>query len=122
MADFDLMRRLAKKEGGKIVLLVMDGLGGLPLEVDGQTELEQAVTPNLDRLAREGSNGMSIPIARGIEPGSGPAHLALFGYDPLIYDIGRGVLEAMGIGMEVGPDDIAARGERATLNGSLLTC
>jgi 2,3-bisphosphoglycerate-independent phosphoglycerate mutase len=116
MADFDLMRRLAKKEGGKIVLLVMDGLGGLPLEVDGQTELEQAVTPNLDRLAREGSNGMSIPIARGIEPGSGPAHLALFGYDPLIYDIGRGVLEAMGIGMEVGPDDIAARGNFCTID------
>jgi 2,3-bisphosphoglycerate-independent phosphoglycerate mutase len=116
MANFDLMRRLARKEGGKIILLVMDGLGGLPLEVDGPTELEAAVTPNLDRLAREGSSGLSIPIGRGIEPGSGPAHLALFGYDPLVYDIGRGVLEAMGIGMEVGPDDIAARGNFCTID------
>ncbi len=116
MANFDLMRRLARKEGGKIVLLVMDGLGGLPLEVDGPTELEAASTPNLDRLAREGSNGLSIPIGRGIEPGSGPAHLALFGYDPLVYDIGRGVLEAMGIGMEVGPDDVAARGNFCTID------
>ncbi|MBN1429577.1 MAG: 2,3-bisphosphoglycerate-independent phosphoglycerate mutase [Anaerolineae bacterium] len=120
MASFDLMRRLAKKQGGKIVMLVMDGLGGLPLEVDGLTELEEATTPNLDRLAREGSNGLTIPIARGIEPGSGPAHLALFGYDPLVYDIGRGVLEAIGIGMEVGPDDIAARGNFCTVDDNGL--
>lgn len=120
MADFDLMRRLARKDGGKIIMLVMDGLGGLPLEVDGPTELEAASTPNLDRLAREGSNGMSIPIGRGIEPGSGPAHLALFGYDPLVYDIGRGVLEAIGIGMEVGPDDVAARGNFCTIDDSGL--
>ncbi len=116
MANFDLMRRLAKPEGGKIILLVMDGLGGLPMEQDDLTELEAATTPNLDRLAREGSTGMSIPVARGIEPGSGPAHLALFGYDPLVYDIGRGALEAMGIGLDIGSGDVAARGNFCTVD------
>ncbi|HEC23993.1 MAG TPA: 2,3-bisphosphoglycerate-independent phosphoglycerate mutase [Chloroflexi bacterium] len=116
MANFDLMRQLATESGGKIILLVMDGLGGLPLEVDGPTELEAAVTPNLDRLAREGSTGLSIPIARGIEPGSGPGHLALFGYDPLTYEIGRGALEAAGIGLEVRVGDVAARGNFCTVD------
>ncbi len=120
MANFDLMRRLALPEGGKIILLVMDGLGGLPLEVDGPTELEAASTPNLDRLAREGSTGMTIPIARGVEPGSGPAHLALFGYDPLVYDIGRGALEAAGIGIQIGPGDVAARGNFCTVDANGL--
>jgi 2,3-bisphosphoglycerate-independent phosphoglycerate mutase len=118
MANFDLMRRLARREGGKIILLVMDGLGGLPIEAGGQTELEAASTPNLDRLAQEGCTGLSIPVARGIEPGSGPAHLALFGYDPLFYDIGRGVLEAMGIGLEVHPGDVAARGNFCTVDAA----
>lgn len=116
MANFDLMRKLAKKDGGKIVLLVMDGLGGLPLTVDGETELEAATTPNLDRLAREGTTGLSIPIARGVEPGSGPGHLALFGYNPLTYDVGRGVLEAAGIGVHVYPGDVAARGNFVTID------
>ncbi|MBN1120854.1 MAG: 2,3-bisphosphoglycerate-independent phosphoglycerate mutase [Anaerolineae bacterium] len=116
MANFDLMRRLTKDTGGKIVFLVMDGLGGLPLQVDGQTELEAATTPNLDRLAREGSNGLSIPISRGVEPGSGPAHLALFGYDPLVYDVGRGALSAAGVGLDVQPGDVAARGNFATID------
>jgi 2,3-bisphosphoglycerate-independent phosphoglycerate mutase len=116
MANFDLTRRLAKDSGGKIILLVMDGVGGLPLQVDGPTELEAATKPNLDRLAREGSNGLSIPIARGIEPGSGPGHLALFGYDPLHYEVGRGALEAAGIGIALEPGDIAARGNFCTVD------
>ena len=116
MANFDLMRRLTRSSGGKIILLVMDGLGGLPLDVEGSTELEAASTPNLDRLAREGSNGLIIPIARGITPGSGPAHLALFGYDPLVYDIGRGVLEASGVDLIVHPGDVAARGNFCTVD------
>ncbi|MCD4686948.1 MAG: 2,3-bisphosphoglycerate-independent phosphoglycerate mutase, partial [Anaerolineae bacterium] len=96
--------------------LVMDGLGGLPREQGGPTELEAAHTPNLDKLAREGSSGLSIPVARGVAPGSGPAHLALFGYDPLTYEIGRGVLEATGIGLEVKPGDVAIRGNFCTID------
>jgi 2,3-bisphosphoglycerate-independent phosphoglycerate mutase len=118
MANFDLMRELSQSTGGKILLLVMDGLGGLPREQGGLTELETANTPNMDRLAKEGSLGLSIPIERGIAPGSGPAHMALFGYDPLVYDIGRGVLEAIGIGLEVGEGDVAIRGNFATLDAN----
>lgn len=116
MADFDLMRRLTMESGGKILLLVLDGLGGLPREQGGPTELEAANTPNLDRLAREGSTGLSIPVARGIAPGSGPAHLGLFGYDPVKYEIGRGVLEATGIGLEVNPGDVAIRGNFCSID------
>ncbi|MCX6048645.1 MAG: 2,3-bisphosphoglycerate-independent phosphoglycerate mutase [Chloroflexi bacterium] len=104
----------AHQNGGKIVLLVMDGLGGLPLEAGGKTELETAHTPNLDRMAAEGTTGLSIPVRAGIEPGSGPAHLSLFSYDPIKFEIGRGVLEAMGIGFELSPNDLAARGNFAT--------
>jgi 2,3-bisphosphoglycerate-independent phosphoglycerate mutase len=118
MANFDLIRRLVTDKGGKIILLVMDGLGGLPRPQDGLTELEAAHTPNLDRLAREGSVGLSIPIARGITPGSGPAHQALFGYDPLVYEIGRGVLEATGIGLLVNPGDVAIRGNFCTIDAA----
>ncbi len=116
MANFALMRELTRAGGGKILLLVMDGLGGLPKEPGGPTELEAARTPNMDRLAAEGAVGLSIPIARGIAPGSGPAHLALFGYDPLEYEIGRGVLECFGIGMRVGPGDVAIRGNFCTVD------
>ena len=111
--EFDLMRDL-HQDGEKIVLLVLDGLGGLPMKEGGQTELEAANTPNLNRLAAQGSTGLSIPIRPGIEPGSGPAHLSLFSYDPVKYEIGRGVLEALGIGFELGPDDLAARGNFAS--------
>ena len=117
--EFDLMRDL-QQDGGKIVLLVMDGLGGLPAAPGGKTELETAHTPNLDRLATAGSLGLSIPIRPGFEPGSGPAHLSLFGYDPMRYMIGRGVLEALGIGFPLQADDVAARGNFATVGGDGL--
>ncbi len=113
--DFDLMRDL-RQDGGKIVLLVMDGLGGLPASLGGRTELETAHTPNLDGLAVSGSLGLSIPIRPGIEPGSGPAHLSLLGYDPLQYMIGRGVLEALGIGFPLEASDVAARGNFASVD------
>ena len=94
----------------------MDGLGGLPREVNGPTELEYAYTPNLDRLAEEGNLGLSQPAGTGVTPGSGPGHLGLFGYDPLEYVIGRGVLESVGIGFQLGPQDVAARGNFCTVD------
>src|SRR5712691_4969153 len=106
----DLIRELREPNETKIVLLVADGLGGLPLELNGKTELESARTPHLDACAREGVCGLSTPVLPGITPGSGPGHLGLFGYDPLQYRIGRGILEALGIHFEVGPRDVAARG------------
>jgi 2,3-bisphosphoglycerate-independent phosphoglycerate mutase len=118
MPDFDLIRELALESDRRIVLLVMDGLGGMPRESDGKTELEAAGTPNLDRLAREGITGMSNPIGYGITPGSGPAHLALFGYDPIRFEVGRGVLSALGIGFDLQPDDVAARGNFCTVDES----
>lgn len=116
MASLDLMKRLSQGASTKIVLLVMDGLGGLPLEQGGLTELETAARPNMNRLAREGALGQTVPVVQGVSPGSGPAHLGLFGYDPIQYDIGRGVLEAFGIGVPVGPHDVTARGNFATLD------
>ncbi len=112
----DLTRELQKKNDSKIVLLVSDGLGGLPLEPGGKTELETANTPNLDALARRGVLGLSTPVLPGIAPGSGPGHLGLFGYDPLKYQIGRGVLEALGIDFDLGPNDVAIRGNFCTLD------
>ncbi len=116
MANFELLKELVSPNTSKIVLLVMDGLGGLPREVNGPTELEYANTPNLDRLANEGCLGLSQPAGAGVTPGSGPGHLALFGYDPIEYLIGRGVLESVGIGFELGPKDVAARGNFCTID------
>lgn len=110
MTDLDLIRELHIPANTKIVQLVMDGLGGVPRPPEGKTELEAAHTPNLDGLAARSQLGLAVPVRAGITPGSGPAHLALFGYDPLTYDIGRGVLEALGIGFELQPEDVAARG------------
>ena len=108
-------RELVRGADTKIVLLVMDGLGGLPRDEDGLTELEAAHTPNLDRLAAEGICGLHEPVGPGIAPGSGPSHLALFGYDPIAYQVGRGALSAMGIGFDLTPQDVAARGNFCTV-------
>jgi 2,3-bisphosphoglycerate-independent phosphoglycerate mutase len=116
----DLTSDLCESNDSKIVLLVADGLGGLPLEPGGKTELETARTPNLDACAREGVCGLSLPVLPGITPGSGPGHLGLFGYDPLEYRIGRGILEALGINFPVGAQDVAIRGNFVTLENGLI--
>jgi 2,3-bisphosphoglycerate-independent phosphoglycerate mutase len=116
--DLDLVRELAQEADTKIVLFVMDGLGGLPHPETGRTELETAYTPHLDMLARESACGFTVPVGMGITPGSGPGHLALFGYDPLVYNIGRGVLEAVGIDFDLQPSDVAARGNFCTVDAA----
>jgi 2,3-bisphosphoglycerate-independent phosphoglycerate mutase len=108
-----LIESLVSGSGGRILLVVLDGLGGIPRH--NRTELEAAWTPNLNRLAARSSLGLAIPIEVGVTPGSGPAHLALFGYDPLEHQIGRGVLEALGVGLEIQPTDLCARANFATL-------
>ena len=110
----DLLQTLKVKNEKKIVVLVMDGLGGLPLERNGLTELEKAKTPNLDALAADAETGTLHPIDYGITPGSAPGHFSLFGYDPLRYEIGRGVIAAMGIAFPMKPGDVAARMNFAT--------
>jgi 2,3-bisphosphoglycerate-independent phosphoglycerate mutase len=111
-----LTRELHVKNNSKIVMYVGDGLGGLPQKPGGLTELETAKTPHLDALAKEGVLGGSIPVLPGISPGSGPGHLGLFGYDPLQYMIGRGALEATGIGFEIEEGDVAIRANFCTLD------
>jgi len=111
-----LTRELFLKNDSKIVMFVADGLGGLPMQAGGQTELESARTPNLDSFAAQGIQGASIPVAPGISPGSGPGHLGLFGYDPIEYKIGRGALEATGIGFELQPNDVAVRANFCTID------
>jgi 2,3-bisphosphoglycerate-independent phosphoglycerate mutase len=115
MKQIDLMKELHVSSDKRIILLVLDGLGGLPGK-DGKTELEAAHTPNMDKLSRDSVLGLSIPVSPGITPGSGPGHLALFGYDPLEHQIGRGVLEALGIGMGLSPNSLAARGNFCSLD------
>ena len=110
MIGFEHMKKISRTSPSKIVLLILDGVGGLPHPETGKTELESARKPNLNRMAKDSLCGLIDPVGPGITPGSTPGHLAVFGYDPVKYNIGRGVVEALGIDLELKPDDIAARG------------
>lgn len=116
MISQDVLRGLAQPADTRLVLLVLDGLGGLAREPDGLTELEAAHTPNMDLLAAGGQTGLSQAIGPGITPGSGPGHLALFGYDPVSSNVGRGVLSALGLGVELNDGDVAVRLNFCTLD------
>lgn len=120
--DTTLIHSLVQPAETKMVLLILDGLGGLPKEHGGKTELETAFTPNMDALAERSALGLTIPVGNGITTGSGPGHLAIFGYDPLQYEIGRGALEALGVDFDLYPDDVAARGNFCSIDadGCLL--
>jgi 2,3-bisphosphoglycerate-independent phosphoglycerate mutase len=113
-----LYSELTLKTNAKLVLLVLDGLGDLATAAQGHmTPLEAAKTPNLDAIARTAAQGRMIPVAPGITPGSGPGHLGLFGYDPLEFQVGRGVIEALGLGIDLKAGDVAARANFCTLDG-----
>jgi len=114
--DLDFIKKLTKPAETKIVFLIIDGLGGLPSNSQKLTELEKANTPNLDLLASQGICGLQQPVNPGITPGSGPGHLGLFGYDPIKYQVGRGVLSALGINFDLKPEDVACRGNFCTIN------
>lgn len=116
MVNLELIKSISIPSPTKIILLVIDGLGGLPHPETGKTELETAHTPNLDKLATTGICGLSDPVSPGIIPGSAPGHLALFGYDPISFNIGRGVLEAIGIDFDLQLADVAARGNFCTVD------
>ena len=119
--DLEFVHKRISPAQTKIAMIIMDGLGGLPLEPGGKTELESAHTPNLDALAAQSALGLTIPVGPGITPGSGPGHLAIFGYDPIQNEIGRGALEALGVDFELGPEDVAARGNFCSVDaGGLL--
>jgi len=114
--EIDFIQKLIKPSDTKIVMLVMDGIGGLPKEENKLTELESANTPNLDNLAEKSICGLQQPVCTGITPGSGPGHLGIFGYNPVKYQVGRGVLAALGTGFDLLPGDVAARGNFCTVN------
>ena len=122
MIDFPHIAEVCQSTPSKVVMLVVDGLGGAPHPETGRSELEEARTPNLDSLASRSACGLTLPVLPGITPGSGPGHLSLFGYDPVKYIIGRGVLEALGIDVEIREGDVAARGNFCTVdeNGRLV--
>src|SRR5262244_778044 len=112
----DLLAPLVVSNTTKIVLLSLDGLAGLPHSKTGKSEMETASLPNLDALATEAACGLLRHVAPGITPGSGPGHLGLFGYDPLRYPVGRGVLESLGIELDLRAGDVAARGNFCTVD------
>jgi 2,3-bisphosphoglycerate-independent phosphoglycerate mutase len=116
MIGFEHIKKISRISPSKIVLLIIDGLGGLPHPETGKTELESATKPNLNRIARDSLCGLIDPVSPGITPGSAPGHLAIFGYEPVKYNIGRGVMEALGIDVKLKPDDIAARGNFCTVD------
>jgi 2,3-bisphosphoglycerate-independent phosphoglycerate mutase len=116
MIDLEQLKKLSHTSPSRIVLMVIDGVGGLPHPQTGKTELESARTPTLDRIATESICGLIDPVGPGITPGSAAGHLAIFGYDPVKYTIGRGIVEALGIGLELEPQDIAARGNFCTVD------
>ncbi len=118
--ELELIDKLVTKNDKKIIFLIMDGLGGLPQSPGGQTELEMAQTPNLDRLAASGTCGLLDPVGFGITPGSGPAHFALFGYDPVKYNVGRGLLSAAGLDFPLAEGDLYMRANFATVNAQGL--
>ena len=116
MIGFEHMKKISRTSPSKIVFLIVDGVGGLPHPETAKTELESARKPNLNRIARDSLCGLIDPISPGITTGSVPGHLAIFGYDPIKYSIGRGVVEALGIDLELKPADIAARGNFCTVD------
>lgn len=116
----DTIRPLVVPNRTRIVLLSLDGLAGLPRPDTGRSEMETARLPNLDALAAESASGLIRHVGPGITPGSGPGHLGLFGYDPLHYQVGRGVLEALGIEFELRAGDVAARGNFCTVDAAGL--
>lgn len=122
MIDLPYLADVCHTTPSKIILLVVDGLGGAPHPDTGKSELESAHLPNLDRLAAKSAAGLTTPVTHGITPGSGPGHMALFGYDPVKYLMGRGILEALGIDIPLGSGDLAARGNLCIVddNGILL--
>jgi len=116
MLSLEQLKEITRQSDSKIVLLVIDGLGGLPRPETGRTELETAHTPNLAELASKGTCGLTDLVSPGITPGSAPGHLALFGYDPTKFIVGRGILEALGIDFDLKKGDVAARGNLCTID------